>query len=326
METAIGKENTSYHKIEWGGYNVRFGYVYQAVLAKATNSIESAKATNLLFLFLPFFIALYALRQWEVNPKTSFFLAVVIALNPVWILQSVSFWEDAQFAGISISSVLLAMILCRTEKINLVVVFALSLVLLVGAKRSGIGFSMTLIATIVIVRSIRVIRKPFSGKMLIYLVLGASAMLVSFIIGHFLGLWKSHGLFPYKTEQILEISQISHFFSDQFLEKIPKLASLHGPLQFMGTVLSEGSMVVSDIAFKPLFAVSKQEYDLYFYVFTALWFGGFGPWYGSCLLMLVVAFFASARMFNPLWWKRSVFFSMGFVFDWNYVGDAGLFY
>lgn len=291
-------------KIQWGGYNVRFGYVYQAVLAKATGSVEASKASNLVFLLLPFWWAFYALSEWKTRIRSRILFVIGIALNPVWILQSISFWEDAQFAGISVSSLLLAMLLGKKGRWQVLLGFALSLILMVGAKRSGLAFAAVLIVMVII---IRFTRNPFSKAALAYVGIGIVGIFGVFLSGQLLGLWKTHGVFPYKLEQILNVNQMSHLFPGDLLEKVPNLASLNGPIQFLATVLSEGTMIPTDVSLKLPFSVSKQEFDLYFHVFTAPWFGGFGPWYGHCLLMLLLTFIFSLVWKNASWWKSSVF-------------------
>jgi len=290
------EKTTSHKKIEWGGFNVRFGYLYQAVLAKATGSIEASKATNLIFLFLPFFLAVHVLSEWGRNVHETLFLSLLISLNPVWILETISFWEDAHFAGISVVALLFSIHLCRKVVLLDIFGFVLSLVLLIGSKRSGFGFSVFLITSLT---AIRCLRKPFSKSTLKLFAIGLMSVGFVFVSGVFLNVWKTHGVFPYKIEQLLNASQLSHYWDPTVVSKVPQLDGQSGIVQFLSAVLSEGSMAVSDVKIKDLFSLSSKEWDLYYHIFAAPWFGGFGPWYGCCLMMAMMGF-----AFNSSYWVK----------------------
>lgn len=276
------KSATSW-KIEWGGYNIRFGYIYQAVIAKALGSLEAGKASNFIFLLLPFWVSLYVLSRFKVGFYKRFLLSIMIAFNPVWIMQALSYWEDAHFAGIAVVCLLLSILIAKEWRWIDLALLVCSMILMVGAKRSGLAFSGTLIGMAVF---IRFLRSPLSRKTWGNLFIAGSVICSVFAIGVLLGIWKTHGLFPYKLEQILSVSRMDHLFDETLLSKVPHLASLSGPFQFFAAVLSEGTMVPTDISLKIPFSFTQKEFDLYYHIFTAPWFGGFGPWYGISLFLL----------------------------------------
>lgn len=278
----------SFRMIEWGGFNIRFGYIYQAVIAKALNSVESGKSVNLLYFLLPFLISRHVVRFFSDSAWVQWILPLVVALNPVAILQTISFWEDIQFAALSTSVILLGMLICKRFRTVELIALLGCIFLIVGVKRSGIAFSGVFTISMAF---IYFLNRPFSRKHL--LVTGVLLLIfpLMFLVGSVLGIWKSHGLLPHHLEQILTINNMEHFFPEEMLQKIPKMANLDGLFLFMGTVLSEGSMQVQDLSIKFPFLLTRDEILLYLNVFSAPWFGGFGPFYGSVLLLSATALF-----------------------------------
>lgn len=276
-------------KLEWGGYNVRFGYLFEAIIAKALGSTESGKGINLLMLIIPYLASLSLFSQFDIQGKWKQMIALGIALNPVSIVQLISFWEDIFFSCFSMTCILLAVSLSLKLQIKSIILFLLNLLLLMGVKRSGIAFAIVLIP----VTLLAILLNGRLSPKTIILACGAAifGIITVFSIGMLLGLWKSHGMMPYHMEQILSIGKIDHFFPEEFLKRIPVMSSFSGSFQLLMCSLSASSMVPLDVAIKFPFSVSKDELDVYYHIFTAPWFGGDGPFFGiSTLLMIVFRF------------------------------------
>jgi len=301
------EKELSRRKIQWAGCNVRFGYVFQAVLGSAMGSTEAGKATNLVFLLLIFSAAWHFLSRWGLRGKKLWFLSMLVALNPVWILQSISFWEDAQFAALSSAIVLLGIQLVRGGTKLDYVAWVMCLFLTMGAKRSGLAFAGLSICMLFL---IHLVRKPDLRRVFKYGGLALFLIGLVFISGSFLGVWKTSGLLPYKFEQLLSANKMEHLFSETTIARVPKLSELSGPSQFLAATLSEGTMVVEDIDIKFPFSITKREFSVYTHIFAAPWFGGFGPWYGACLVLSLVSFVFSFFSFQKE--SRTGFFAVGY--------------
>ncbi len=292
---AIGRDEwekqASFHKIEWGGYQVRFGHLFQAVLAKATGSVEAGKAVNLLFLLLPFSVALHVLGLWRMSAVTRYLLAGLIALNPVWILQSISFWEDAQFAGLSVSAVLIAMMVSRRVKIGEFILLACLALLLIGSKRSGLAFAGMLLVWTVGLSCLRLrpSKRNLRNGLLLLCGLGSLGSLLLW------GPTQLHQKIPYQWDQVLKVNQLEYLVGSEAASTLTRLDSLHGPLQFLAVILSPASMEMRDSEVQAPFVIGYDELDVYFHIFAAPWFGGFGPWYAEALLLLSIAVLMGQR-------------------------------
>ena len=285
------EKQASFHKIEWGGYQVRAGHLLQAVLAKATGSVEAGKAVNLLFVLLPFSVAMHVLRLWRKSAVSRYLLAGLIALNPVWILQSISFWEDAQFAGLSVSAILLAMVVSRRVKVAEFVLLVFLIVLLVGSKRSGLGFAGILLFWTLGVACSRLRPTKQNLRYGMFLLCG----LMGFCILLLWGPTQLHQKIPYQWDQILKVNDLEYLLGSEAVSKLPRLDSLHGGFQYLAVILSPTSMEMRDSAVQPPFVFGQDELDVYFHIFAAPWFGGFGPWYAEALLLMSLSLLMAPR-------------------------------
>jgi hypothetical protein len=273
-----------FRKIEWGGYNVRNGYLFLAILGDAMNSVEAAKGINILLMLIPGLATLAVFLRLGIRRSYASTLAILVVLNPVSIMQFISFWEDIHFACFSVVAVLLAAGVSGRPRPREVLILLLSIFLLLGSKRSGVAFAGVI--TVLGVLSY-IIRYRMSLRGSLWSVFGGIGMIiVMFLTGQLFGIWKSHGFFPYTFEQITEVSKITFLFDSEFAERFPNVSSLSGGILFLASQLSEGVMAVRDLSFKFPFFVTQSEVDLYYHVFTGPWFGGFGPWFGASLVLM----------------------------------------
>src|SRR5690606_38448193 len=89
--------------------------------------------------------------------------------------------------------------------------------------------------------------------------------------------------------------QLEYLVGSEAASTLTRLDSLHGPLQFLAVILSPASMEMRDSEVQAPFVIGYDELDVYFHIFAAPWFGGFGPWYAEALLLLSIAVLMGQR-------------------------------
>ncbi len=93
-------------------------WIFSAAIYAATNLLETAKAVNILFLFLLFAVAYDTMRKvYGFSAKRSVGFALLITLNPVFLCQLFTSYNDLAVGSFIIATVLLCMQI-YTEKAN----------------------------------------------------------------------------------------------------------------------------------------------------------------------------------------------------------------
>ncbi|MCG8525949.1 MAG: hypothetical protein MI748_06200 [Opitutales bacterium] len=284
-------------KLRWGGYNVRFGYIWQSVLAKAVGSNEACKGINILFYILPFFASLLLFRNFGLDTWRQLLLSLVVALNPTCIIQYFSYWEDIHFACFSVTSILLALNLCLVRNRNSFFIFALSLILLIGSKRSGVAFAFALIPATVLSYFITGNRMKVKHLVISTLSLLAGLAIV-LLVGKVFGLWKTHGWLPFKLDYLLSLSSLEYYFGESFAARFPRLTSVAGAVQAFLSAISPASMEPDDVSFRFPFSFRKEEIAVYSHIFTGPWFGGNGPFFGEAIALSLIGRFGCKFKWN----------------------------
>ncbi len=273
-------------KLTWSGFSTKFGYIYRAINASLWNNIEASKGINGLFLILPFLAAYYCFRSFDIDRFYVFTLSKLAALNPIILFQLFSFWEDIYFTSMASVSLLLSISFLKRVSVFSIAAWLLSLILLFGIKKSGVAFTGFLVVYtfLVLVLSVRRSLRFW----IISLSSGAVALLLLVILGSQLGLWRTGDGLPFKIEYVFRVNELSYIIRNpELLRSMPIYNSLPGPLQFLANATSEASMVTQGYQFKWPFEVTQNEWSIYYNTFPGLWMGGFGPWFGFGLALIV---------------------------------------
>ena len=102
----------------WVQHYARAVETFASVIYSFTNNIECGKALNFLFMFLLFGQVYKFLKEKKVNKFFSLGLSFIIAVNPISIIQSVTYYVDGIFANNLFFIILILLRLTKENKGN----------------------------------------------------------------------------------------------------------------------------------------------------------------------------------------------------------------
>ena len=274
-------------------------WIISAAAFRATGLLEATKVLNLFYLVAVYWYALALLQRLNVGRTWRHVLAAAFAVNPVSLYQAPSFFVDGHVASLCALCVLVSLEYLRRPRPQPLLLLAACVVLLVEVKFTGVVFAVALVAAMSFLAW-------FSGRrsaLLIHASTGAAAVLIGVLL---------LGYQPYVTN----VEQHGHPF-------YPALGHGDGrnvqwntaPPQFLAMNRAE-KLVRSTFAYssggemprwKPPFTVSKDE--LYVFFNTEPRYGGFGPLFGSALLIALPAFALARAKTRQAPWRVGAYLS-----------------
>lgn len=131
--------------ITWVNHYARGTETFGAVIYAFTNNIETGKVFNLLFVYISFFILYGILRKMKLSLFKSLLIAIVMALNPIILVQLSNYYLD----GVLALSLFIIILCClrQFEKISKeerkynYLILAFSIIWCVNAKFTGLAFA-----------------------------------------------------------------------------------------------------------------------------------------------------------------------------------------
>jgi hypothetical protein len=129
--------------VEFLGLNhfSRGGWYPAAAIYKATGHIEQSKVFNFIFMLVSFSFCFSALLKLKnINYLSAFFISSLLALNPICICQSMSFYIDGQLASALISLASLSLILFYNNDKFLSLLYGSLVIFLFNIKFTGIVY------------------------------------------------------------------------------------------------------------------------------------------------------------------------------------------
>jgi len=116
-------------------------WLYEASLLTVTGQIEQSKVFNFLFLLASFLVTLSALQSCrKLSLGQGVCLSAIMALNPISIYQSLSFYLDGQLASLLLCLVTLIFRLVTYHDKILLFTFLMSIALAVNIKFTGVVY------------------------------------------------------------------------------------------------------------------------------------------------------------------------------------------
>lgn len=110
-----------------------------AAVYRLTGYIQTGKIFNFLFIFASFFLSLEALNHLpKIKRKTALTLSALLALNPVSVTSSLSFYVDGQLASLLVCLFSLALLIILENKTVYYFTFCLTLALATTVKFTGL--------------------------------------------------------------------------------------------------------------------------------------------------------------------------------------------
>ena len=252
--------------------------ICSAAMYKLTDNLEAGKAFNLLLIFSSFCLSFAAILLFKkVSARFACFLSFFIALNPVSVYQSLSYYVDGQMSSAIICSFSLLVIYVSRRRFLSLFMLGVSLAILLSIKLTGLAYSLLICAG-------AASNEIFSGRareLIKTAALPAAFILLSFFCFSFN---------PFITNHINH----GHIFYP-FYGKTAITVVNHGPAYIIGmntfqkaisSVFSESENFyvgrLAEPAYKfPLF-VSAKEIAVFANTDTRV--GGFGPLFGTILI------------------------------------------
>lgn len=255
-------------------------WIIQSIIFKVTNSFESAKALSLLYAFATFFISFSFLIKIEsIKIFTKVLIATFITLNPVFICQISTFYVDGQmFFLIAILIISLSAIVIYEDNRFIIPLFASS-ILLINIKFTGLVYtaSFFFIGLTFLIYLKRKTTKNFLFLSILVMLFGTLYLGYQPYITNII--YEKNPFYPAIKNDgstILDMQASKDFLQKNRLEKL-----------FLST-FSKSQTTIPDIPeLKIPFTIQKQE----LWTYTngdSVRVGGFGPLFGSILLMLLI--------------------------------------
>lgn len=269
-------------------------WIYEAALYKATHAIENAKVFNFLLLAAAFCFTMAALKS---QPKVKYPLlfSALLALNPVMVYQTLSFYIDGQLGSLLCCFFALAAMITRERDRDscLYIALIMTIVLLSNVKFTGVVYAVCggglLIAWLWGLdqrsRIIPVIKTGLAGLLLASCIAGFNPYVTNTI-------YYGHPFYPLygagsNNMDIMTSNSPKSFLTMNRFEKL-----------FYATFSKTENAVGLDWPkLKIPFTFEKREIEFLFTA-TDTRIGGFGPLYGGIVIfsaVLLLALWQSSR-------------------------------
>jgi hypothetical protein len=273
-------------------------WIVSAAAYKATGLLEATKVFNLLYMLAAFLLTASFLIRLGLSRIWAHALALTVAANPVTLYQMTSFFVDGQLGSLCTLLVVLSLDYFSRPRSQPLILLAASLVLLVNVKFTGLVYAVCLGGSLAVVAWLSG-RRSESGR---YAAMGLASVLVAVVLV---------GYQPYVTNLL---TKGNPFYPAVGRDEAANRATrgqfeIWAPREFMAmnrvekltrSLLAKSSGAESMPRWKVPFTIDKQE--LYIFFNTEPRYGGFGPLFGSILMLTLIVFpFARARMHWKVW-------------------------
>ena len=263
------------------GYQYSFGNLLAAYLAQVTGSLNAGKAITPILMFASFGIVFGALTVLCIPKDWAIALAGLIALNPVAISQSSTYYIDGHtgslFASMLFSALRLLVAGVTADGLIALVVAFLGLS---ASKTSGLFYGV--IIDVVFLAFYALTHLKNLRPMLLFIAISA---LITWPVGM---LFRKVGGFPALTpEYLLSVTNPATsgygVGKDSFgLDAMLKLDRLQ---IFVMSYFAPTEIVADRVKTKFPFALNRRELSVFEDLTPDARAGGFGPLYGGCLLL-----------------------------------------
>lgn len=138
----IYKDNVN---VNWVDHYARGTETFGAVVYAFTDNIESGKVYNLLWIYIGLFILYGILRQFKLNVWKSLLVAIIMAINPIMIVQVANYYLDGVLT-ISLFIIILCCLLqfsrqSKEEEKENYLILAMAIIWCCNAKFTGLAFA-----------------------------------------------------------------------------------------------------------------------------------------------------------------------------------------
>ena len=298
------------------GYQYSLGNLLSAYFAKITGSLNAGKAITPILVFASFGICFGAFRAMSLSSGWCWALSLMAALNPVCIYQSSSYYIDghtgALFTAMLFSA--LRLLLCPMS-IDGVLALVVAFLGLSAAKTSGLLYGVIIDMVFLAFYALTHLKnlKP------ILIFVGISA-LVTWPIGM---MFRKVGGFPDLSMAYLQsttnLATSGYGVGENSfgLGVMPKLDRLQ---VFLMSYMAPTEVIAESVKTKPLFWLTRPELSVFEDLTPDARAGGFGPLYGTVLVLSLIAagtlFFWQRPLLASLFPILPVVISLGLTQTW----------
>ena len=273
-------------------------WIVAAAAYRGTGELEATKVFNVLWLSAAFFVVRGYLYRVGLSRGWANLLALTVALNPVTLYQVPSFFLDGQLAVFCTLLIVLSLDYFREPRWQTLVLLVACTVMLVNAKFTGLVYAIALVAAFSVAawwKRMRVAGWRYAG------VQATAIVLAIFVVGYqpYVTNLQMHGNPFYPA--VGRDAESDAATRGQFNVWAPPEFMAKGRVEkLVRSLLAESAGAESMPQMKVPFTVAKQE--LYMFFNTEPRYGGFGPLFGSVLLVTLVTFvFARKSMSADTW-------------------------
>ncbi|MCG8525490.1 MAG: hypothetical protein MI748_03850 [Opitutales bacterium] len=284
------------------GVSITFSYLLSAIFNKGFSSHEAGKLINFIAIALSYLSSFLLCQKLSCRKFYQVVIPLVWAFNPVSVYQSLSYWQDSFVAGLFTSIIALTLYLAKNPK-NLWIwlSYLAQALLLAGAKKAGIGF--VILSTFFLVAYLLIFHFRIKTKLLI---LAAFAGFCSIVLGgaHLSGMWRfNKGVFG-RIIQTVEHHNADHIlYGGSSFNQVEDYQDLNRWSILFYSTFSRARPVAYEIELKWPFETSWDELKVFYYFFEDPRAGGFGPFWGTIVLLVLGAALVYWRRFkgNTSW-------------------------
>ena len=297
------------------GYQYTFGSILSSNLANWTGNLNAGKAVTPLLVLVAFGIAYGGLSALSLPAGWRLSVAFLAALNPVAIYQSSSFYVDGHTACLFAAMIFSALrLLVAPLDATGVLALVISFLGLSAAKTSGIFYGVIIDVVFLLFYAFTHLKKLKP----ILLFLGVSA-LVTWPAGM---LFRKIGGFPdFSAAYLLAATGSGPGYGyGEGASQVAALPKLDRIQTFLISYFAPSEIVADRIKTKPLFWLTRPELSVFEDLTPDARAGGFGPLYGTALVLSLLAavtlFFCTGPPLATLFPILPVVISLGLTQTW----------
>jgi hypothetical protein len=305
----------------WINHYPKAAWIAQAILLRATGSLEATKGLQLLPLAAAALLVFAALRARGARAGTAVFLSALIAGNPVALAQVFSFYNDGMGASLMTAMLALAWHWRRRSERWLLLAIAACIVVIVNLKFTGLVYGVLLSAGLVLYVRRRGAWFDRSANFRWFAATIAAAFAIATLVVGFDPyitnlLRKGHPFYPLMGHGAVDIITI---------QLAPEFHALTRPTRFLISLFARADEHNVTPMLKWPFALGAGELRAIGYPDVRI--GGFGPLFGLAVLLAaaigllrrrlgvvvprkawaLAALLVAIAFCNPaLWWARYV--------------------
>ncbi|SDO48933.1 hypothetical protein SAMN04487897_11549 [Paenibacillus sp. yr247] len=305
----------------WINHYAKAAEIAAASIYKATGLLEQSKVINLLVMAASFLISLAALLTLRPkNRVTAWVVALLLALNPVSIYQSFTFYVDGLLGSLLLCLIALGCLVYTRSGWLLLSMYTLTMIMMMNIKFTAIGYAGVLTIGLLIVlymseqftRLKQLFRLAALGGMIGVLIVGYNPYVTN-------TLHDGHPFYPLAGENAIDVVKN---FTPRNLERMNRFE------QVAASYFAEpmgNSTDKKPTQFQWPFIISAKELPAFAETDVAV--AGFGPLFSGALVLAlivlvlsfrrcpgitlaaigVIAVLAGSSFINPAaWWARYV--------------------